>query len=264
MNQYISACNKIIENYEQYISENEKEALKKIIKLKNNNINILLFINKIINRIWSMYLTNPLCYKEGTPFKFLTTRDVIINPYNEKYFKELNTHTNHELEIISEDNLKLGLSGTIVEIDYLNTLSDPILPCDFENNTLTTNVKLNVKGIYDISLGIKNYDVEEECCKDFSEIFNIPLISINKAKYNKDILSKKDVNYLCDTIISYILIKKSVVKDIVKIREELKSKYKKIIHLKYIEYFNNTITLEDLIEYVDLLIEPDINLNLTK
>lgn len=270
---YSTVCKKIISNYSQYLYEKEILALEKILKIDNyDNLNIIIFINKIIDRIWHMTLTNPKNYVEGKPFTFLVTRDLIPIEYNLDGIIDLKKHKKHFLEIVTSDNvteISNGINGMIVEIDYINSFSEPVLPCDFlEKNFLLKDTLLNILGVYNISLNLAHYDAEEELSDEFAILTNLKKININKAIYNykktNKPLTKNDKELLLNVLIVYYLIEKNLDKthEIIHLRDILKNKYKTVIGKEYTKYFNNQITLDDLINYVFNTLDNDIDLQL--
>ena len=267
-NKYSNICSKIIEKYSHFLSEKEIDALKKIIKLNNyDNINILVFINKIVDRIWNMTLTNPKQFINGKPFTILVTRDVIPIEFNENDLKTLEQHKNHFLELVTHDSVvesSIGINGIIVEIDYINSFSDILLPCDFqEQKRILSNTKLNIKGVYNTSLDLGNFDAEEELSNDFAQTSNLIKININKALYNykktTKILTKHDKEMLANIIIVYYLIENEYDKkfEVIVLREYLKNTYKDYISKEYIKYFNNKITLNDFMNNIFRTIDND-------
>ena len=267
--QYSNVCKNLIEYYEQFLSNKEIEALRKILTLDNyDNFNIIIFINKLIDRVWQLTLTNPLFYKHGEPFKFLITRDLIPNYFNISGIKDLKKHVNHSLELIDETKIiesVNGINGIIVNIDYINTFSYPLLPIDFKNtDTIWAKTKLDPIGVYNISLNFHKYDISEESSTDFAEETHLPKIDIIKPLYNfiknNKILDKIDSDSLANQIIVYFLVTNNYTKDIVKVREILKQTYKKEIVKQYTKYFNGHITLEDFSTIVFNLLENDVSL----
>ena len=265
--QYSKICRNLIEYYEQYLSNKEIEALRKILTLDNyDNFNIIIFINKLIDRVWQLTLTNPLFYKQGEPFKFLITRDLIPNYFNISDIKDFKKNINHSLELIDETKVLEtvnGISGIIVNIDYINTFSYPLLPIDFkDNDTIWAKTKLDPIGVYNISLNLKNYDISEESSNDFAQETHLPKIDIIKSLYNfkknNKILDKTDYDSLANQIIVYFLVENNYKKDIVKVRDILKQKYKKEIIKQYTKYFNGHITLEDFVTIIFNLLETDV------
>lgn len=267
--QYSKICRNLIEYYEQYLSNKEIEALRKILTLDNyDNFNIIIFINKLIDRVWQLTLTNPLFYKQGEPFKFLITRDLIPNYFNISGIKDFKKHVNHSLELIDETKIiesVNGINGIIVNIDYINTFSYPLLPIDFKDtDTIWAKTKLDPIGVYNISLNLKNYDISEESSNDFAEETHLPKINFIKPLYNykknNKILDKIDSDSLANQIIVYFLVTNNYTKDIVKVRDILKQTYKKEIVKQYTKYFNGHITLEDFSTIVFNLLEHDVSL----
>jgi len=267
-NNYSSACRKMIEHYSKFLTDKEILALNKIIKLdKYDNLNIIIFINKLIDRIWQMTLTKPTNYKSGEPFTFLTTRDLLPNEYNLSGMKDFEKHKSFFLELISDEtiiNSFDGINGMIVEIDYANTFSEPILPIDLiTKKRILSKTKLDVLGIYNISLGLGKYDAEDELTTAFSEITHIPKIDINKTIYNylknKTVLDKNDKDSLANIMIVYYLIENNYDKkeEIIKLRDSLKKKYKNIISKKYIECFLTKQDLNTFVNYVFNILEED-------
>ena len=62
---YSKVCRQLLEYYPNFLTEREILSIKKIIKLNNyNNINIIIFLNKLLDRIWQMTLTNPDNYQD--------------------------------------------------------------------------------------------------------------------------------------------------------------------------------------------------------
>lgn len=266
--QYSRVCNKIIENYSNILFKSEIEAIKKIIKINNyENQEVKLFINKLIDRIWTMTLTNPKKFINGQPFIFLVSRDIIPIEYNPSDLENLKKQKKHFLEIITDDsiiNSSAGINGIIVEIDYLNTLSEPLLPCDFiDKKYILANTKLDIKGIYNISLNLGNYDAEEELSSDYAIIGNFNKVNINKALYNfiktNKVLTKNDKDMLANILIVYYLLENNLDKNykLVELRDILKEQYKTSIFQEYTKYFNNTITLDELINNVFKMLENE-------
>jgi len=254
--QYSNVCTKILENYPNYLTEKEIIAIKKIIKLNNyDNFNIIIFINKIVDRIWNMTLTNPKQFINGKSFTFLVTRDIIPIEFNPKELINLEKKQKHFLELVTHDSIiesSVGINGIIVEIDYINSFSDIVLPCDFiEQKRILANTKLNIQAVFNTSLELGNFDAEEELSNDFASHSNLIKININKALYNykknNKILTKNDKDMLANIIIVYYLIENNYDKkfEVIVLREFLKRSYKEYIYKEYIKYFNKKISLDE-------------------
>jgi len=265
--QYSKVCSNLIEFYNKYLTDKEILALRKILKIDNyDNLNIIIFINKLIDRVWQMTLTKPNQFVNGKPFTFLVTRDLLPNEFNLSGFDYFKKHSNHFLELIDEKNIIKsvdGINGIIVEIDYLNTFSYPLLPIDFKDKErILAKAKLDLKGIYNISLGLHNYDGYVESSTYFAKEVQLPKIDIAKPLYNylqnNIILDKIDVNSLANTLIVYYLLENNYNNEIIKVRDQLKKSYKKIIATKYSEYFKRQISLDEFVAEVFKLLENDI------
>lgn len=255
---YSNVCKKIIEYYSQILEEKEIIAIKKIIQLNNyDNINIIIFINNILDKIWNKTLTLPNEYKEGQCFTFLITRDLLPNEQNFNSMNEFQNKQKYFLELITDETIietVNGINGFIVKIDYQNSFSEPLLPIDFQNQrSILIKSNLNFLGIYNISLGLKKYDDEEELSTNFAKLVKLPKLDINKALYNYQknniILDKTDKESLADIIILYYLIENHIDKkiDIIQLRDELKYQYKNKIAKEYESYFYKTISLDEFI-----------------
>ena len=168
---YSKVCRQLLEYYPNFLTEREILSIKKIIKLNNyNNINIIIFLNKLLDRIWQMTLTNPDNYQEGEAFVFLTISNIF--PSNLSDISNITKNSKHFLTLITDKSLLKTSSDTrgfIVEIDYINSFSEPMLPIDFQNDIpIGSKSKLNIKGLYNVSLNIGNYQVSEQLMNNFS------------------------------------------------------------------------------------------------
>lgn len=252
--QYINVCSKILQYYKNLLSEKEIMHLYQIIE--SNKVEDQIFINKLIDRIWHLTLTSKESFKQGEPFTFLVLNGTIgeiigTNPHtlteNRRWNLKLITDKN-----ISQEDLASGYS-CIVEIDYLNNFSEPILPIDLSENTYI-NGKLNIVSIYTISLNINDYS--DVSAHDFAQSLGLSSIQLIKPIYNQKnenvILTERDKDLLTRNLITdYTCDYHILVSDITPIANELKN----LISKKYEEYYQNQITLEEFYQYVINLIE---------
>lgn len=250
---YSKVCRQLLEYYPNFLTEREILSIKKIIKLNNyDNINIIIFLNKLIDRIWQMTLTNPDNYQEGEAFVFLTISNIF--PSNLSDIDGITKNSKHFLTIITDKSLIKTSSDTrgfIVEIDYINSFSEPILPIDFQNDiSIGLKSKLNIKGLYNVSLNIGNFQASEQLMNNFSDISGYKLINLNKPLYNQNknqpILNKTDLeNLISEIIINYMVDRKLSFE--IPLKDELIKKYQNLIIKQYSEYFNKKISLEEFI-----------------
>lgn len=262
---YRKVCNTILEHYADNLLEYEINILKKIIKLnKYDNEEIIIFINKIIDRIWNMTLTAPNEYVEGKPFVFLTTKDAAHNVFNKDLLKKINEQDKYSLELITNEtilNTSVGINGLIVQIDFLNNPADPVLPIDFQpKKPISVKGNIDIKGIYNISLNLSNYDINEELSDEFASLLYSKKININKPLYyyleKQKIMSKLDEEILVETILIYYLCENNF-KDVIGLRNQLRTNYKNIIIAKYKEFFKNKISLEEFVTYIFNLLDNE-------
>ena len=188
---YCEVVNDIIIYYEDFVTENEMKVLdklkNKLYKLEDKEISdeIVLFINRIIDRIWNLTLTNVDEYTKGEDFTFLVkeTRywvedgkiiDVVIDD-----FKLL---TNETITKTCLDEV-----GVIISPNFTNNLrTTPILPIHLKDkNKHIRKFNYDVVGYYsctDLFNGVcaANYLIKKD-----SKENNKKLINIDKSLYRE-------------------------------------------------------------------------------
>ena len=230
--QYNNVCTKIIEKYSNLLSKQEIIAINKIKRINDfTDLENFNFINKIIDRIWNMTLTNPQNFIQGEPFIFLVSQEIDPIKYDSNEIENLKQYKKHSLKLITDKSVVeslIGMSGMIVEIDYINSFSDWLLPCDFiEKNEINSTVKLNIKGVYNLSLNLKDIFLEEELTDNYAKLSTLDKIHINKGIYNykktNQILTKDDKKQLSSMLIVYYMCKNKLESspDFIKKRDNL-------------------------------------------
>lgn len=285
---YYNVVKDIIKYYSNVVNNYELDTLKRIeIIIKNKkdldvSDEIIFFINRILDRIWNLTLTDINEFKNGEDFCFLikniepvpveNNKNIIgskleekrvLSSFNIENIKiDMIDNNVNNFELINHNNIinkDLSNYGIIISINYTNNIRTiPLLPIYF-NKTLRVNLNYNVLASYAIDTNLERIDSSLDASKEFSENNKIPMVLINKMLYrennNEDFISFNDFN---DLIIIFIekyineLNKKELIgyeSDLINFMD------KKNIKVQFIKYYNNLINKEELKKIMYEIIE---------
>jgi len=247
---YFNVLKDIIKYYNNFISKEEYSIINKILyiirDIEDNKIedDIIIFVNRILDRIWNLTLTDIRNFKVGDNFCFLAKRvnfDIDINDGSVLLGKS------YDYELLTNDNIvesSIDYVYEIVSINYTNNLrTEPLLPIYFKSHKSIKD--LNVDSIrciiFDYTFNKEN--VGEMLFKSSSKNDNKILFKIDKLFYVRKERGKFITDIDLDTIlISYIpdnFFKQEVIK---KVRELATKDVKNLIN----SYMKNEITENEL------------------
>lgn len=188
---YFKVVCDILKYYKNYINNNELIILNKLKNILENKFDeiiddeIIIFINKILDRIWNLTLTDIKDYVLGEPFTFLVkeTRywvedgkiiDVVIDDF----------------KLLNDDSIKnncLDEVGVIISPNFTNNLrTTPVLPIYFKDkNKHIRKFNYDIVGYYSSTDMFNDICASNYLINKDSEEKNKKLINIDKTLYRK-------------------------------------------------------------------------------
>lgn len=287
---YYDVVKDIIKYYSDVVNNYELETLNRILYIvkdkENNEVSdeIVYFINRILDRIWNLTLTDIKDFKNGEDFCFLVKEIdvkpmVLVSEYKEipedKEPKILSTNiidgnkvdfvdfNTNEFKLINNKNIidiNINDSGIIVSINYTNNLrTTPLLPIYFKDK-LKINLNYDVISYYAIDTKLDEIDVVVTGTKEESIKNGLPLIVLDKSLYRENnnigLISNDDLNeMLMVFILKYTKEKKDLIGKENKLRTLLIKNEKNKLKREIIKYYKKKITKEELVDFMNKIIE---------
>jgi len=266
---YLKVVNDIIRYYRSFLSERELVVLSKIREFikstKDEKISdeIIIFINRILDRIWNLTLTDIKEYKLGEDFTFLVkeTRYWIYDGNIVDFIKE-------DFKLITNEIVKdipLDEIGEIISPNFTNNLrTTPILPIYFEKKDKTVKrFNYDTIGFYSTTEKFKDISAAIDLIKDTSEKKNKEIVYLDKSNYRKqdnlEIFTVGDIEEIISMYVSKYLddSNKELLNSIsFSLRKSVMRKKRRITKL-VLDYYNNELTKEELKKLIYSIIEED-------